>query len=127
MTLRHTNARALGAAVFAVILTAPLHGTSTDRYTSHLTFGGAVALPHVTLQAGTYVFERIFAGAPDVVVVRSLDGRTVYFMAPTLPTVRPRSLAANQVVTFGEARRGLPRPIAAWYPAGADLGYAFVY
>ena len=109
------------------MLAAPLQGTSTDRHTSHLTFSGTVALPHVTLQEGTYAFERVFAGAPDVVIVRSLDGRTVYFMATTQPSVRPRALPADQVVTFGEAHRGSPRPISAWYPRGADLGYAFVY
>jgi hypothetical protein len=127
MTTRHTHVTALGAAALALVLVVPVHGTSTDRHTSSLTFSAAVALPHVTLPAGTYVFERVFAGAPSVVVVRSRDGRRVHFMATTQPRVRPLTLAADQVVTFGEADRNQPPPITAWYPRDADLGYGFVY
>jgi hypothetical protein len=127
MTTRHTNVTALGAAAIALILTVPVHGTSTDRHTSYLTFSAAVALPHVTLPAGTYVFERVFAGAPSVVTVRSIDGRTLHFMATTQPRVRPASLLADQVVTFGETSRSGPPPITAWYPRQSDLGYGFVY
>lgn len=127
MTTRHSRATALGAAALTLILAVPVHGTSTDRHTSRLTFNATVALPHVTLPAGTYVFERVFAGAPSVVIVRSLDGRRVHFMATTQPRQRPRALPADQVVTFGEAGRNNPPPITAWYPRDAELGYGFVY
>ena len=103
-----------------------MHGTSNDRLTSQLTFGGTVALPDVTLIAGTYAFERVFAGAPDVIVVRGIDGRKVYFMATTQPSVRPAGMRPDEVVTFGEAA-GDPAPITAWYPRGAELGFGFVY
>jgi hypothetical protein len=127
MTTRSTNLTALGAVALTLIIAAPVHGTSTDRHTSHLTIGGAVRLPGVTLSPGTYVFERVFAGAPDVVIVRGIDGRKVYFMATTQPSMRPHTLPADQVVTFGEAGRNTPPPITAWYPRGAEPGYAFVY
>lgn len=127
MTTRHSILTALGAATLTVFLAVPVHGTSTDRHTSRLTFSDTVALPHVTLPAGTYVFERVFAGAPSVVIVRSLDGRNVHFMATTQPRVRPRGLPADQVVTFGEAGRNSPPAITAWYPRDAELGFGFVY
>lgn len=115
---------ALGVAATAP---APVYGRANDRLTNQLTFGGAVALPGVTLVPGTYVFERVFAGAPDVVVVRGIDGRKVYFMGTTQPRVRPAELRPDEVVTFGEFRRGTPRSITAWYPRGAELGFGFVY
>ena len=127
MTTRHTNVTALGAAAVDLVLTVPVHGASTERHTSYLTFSAAVALPQVTLPAGTYVFERVFAGAPSVVIVRSIDGHRVHFMAATQPRVRPLGLPGDQVVTFGETGRNDPPPITAWYPREVELGYAFVY
>lgn len=126
MTTPHAQAAALAAAI-ALVLSVPVHGASTERHTSYLTFSAAVALPHVTLPAGTYIFERVFAGAPSVVIVRGIDGRRVHFMASTQPRIRPLTLPADQVVTFGEADRDRPRPITVWYPREAELGYAFVY
>jgi hypothetical protein len=127
MTTRNRTLTAVATIALEVVAAAPVHAIANDRLTSHLTFGGTVALPGVTLLPGTYIFERAFAGAPDVVIVRGIDGRRVYFMATTQPRVRPASLAPDEVVTFGERQRGGPLPITGWYPQGAELGYAFVY
>jgi hypothetical protein len=127
MTTGFRKMTAVAAMTLGVAATAPVHGSTNDRLTSQLTFGGAVALPGVTLIAGTYAFERVFAGAPDVIVVRGIDGRKVYFMGTTQPRVRPAGMRPDEVVTFGEGRRGTPPPITAWYPRGAELGFGFVY
>jgi hypothetical protein len=127
MTTGFRKMTAVATMTLGVAATAPVHGGVNDRLTSHLTFGGAVALPGVMLSPGTYVFERVFAGAPDVVVVRGIDGRKVYFMGTTQPRVRPSGMRPDEVVTFGEGRRHAPRPITAWYPRGAELGFGFVY
>jgi hypothetical protein len=127
MTTGFKKMTAVATLTLGVAATAPVYGRANDRHTSQLTFGRAVALPGVMLHPGTYVFERMFAGAPDVVIVRSVDGRKVYFMASTQPRVRPAGFRPDEVVMFGEARRGAPRPIAAWYPRGAELGFGFVY
>ena len=127
MTTGFRKMTAVATLTLGVAATAPVYGRANDRLTSQLTFGRAVALPGVTLYPGTYIFERVFPGAPDVVVVRSVDGRKVYFMASTQPRVRPAGMRPDEVVTFGEARRGAPRPIATWYPRGADLGFGVVY
>ena len=100
---------------------------ATDRQTTYVTFSGAVALPGVTLEPGTYVFERVAAGTPDAVVVRGADHRTVHYMGTTQPSARPAWLAGGRHIVFGERRAGAPLPIAAWYPTGETFGYRFVY
>ena len=127
MTTGFRKLTAVATMTLGVAATAPVHVRANDRLTSQLTFGDAVALPGATLVPGTYIFERVFAGAPDVVLVRGVDGRKVYFMGTTQPRVRPAGLRPDEVVTFGEFRRGTPLPSTAWYPRGAELGFAFVY
>lgn len=40
---------------------------------------------------------------------------------------KPAQLAADRLVTLGEARPGAPPPVTAWYPQGALRGHAFIY
>lgn len=128
MVTRKSVVAALGALVLGSSLSVPAYGTSaTNLHTNHLTFSGPVALPGVTLPGGTYIFERVVASNPDVVVVRSFDRSKVYYMASTQPTLRPAWLDPIGIVTFGEGRIGAAPPIAAWYPSGEQVGHAFVY
>ncbi len=129
MATRKSVLVALGALILGTSLTMPvLHGTSAvNLHTNHLSFSGPVALPGVTLPGGTYIFERVVATNPDVVVVRSLDRSKVYFMASTQPQLRPAWLPREQSVVLGESRPGTAPPIAAWYPVGEETGHAFVY
>lgn len=122
-----TRSPAMAVLSLAVLMTAGAYAAPTDRHTSHITFTGRAALPGVTLVPGTYVFEQISAGTPDVVVVRSLDRRAVYFMGITQPSVRPASLPPSQSIALREARRGEAPLVAGWYPAGEELGHVFVY
>jgi len=96
---------------------------------TYLTFNGAVALPGVTLAAGTYIFD-LPAGDPSVVRVSSRDGSRVFFTAFTHIVNRPRGSTSDQHVTLGEAASGEPKPIQVWYlstEATAGGGREFIY
>jgi hypothetical protein len=117
------------ALTLAIVLAAGALVTraATDRQTTYVTFSGAVALPGVTLERGSYVFERVAAGTPDAVVVRGADHRKVYYMGTTQPSQRPVWLVHDRHIVFGERKADAPLPIAAWYPTGETFGYRFVY
>lgn len=104
------------------------HPGALASHRNVLTFSGRVALPGVVLAAGTYTFELLDPfGSADVVVVRNRERNRVHYMGLTQPSIRPSSLPADRSVTFGEAPRGMPPPIAAWYPIGESRGYEFIY
>ena len=114
--------------VVAVALLAAGISTTTawsNPRLNYLTFNGAVALPGVTLPAGTYVFEVVGNGG-DVVRVSSKQGRP-YFMGFTQRVERPLNRRAAPIATFGEAPAGTPPPIATWHPIGSSRGHRFIY
>jgi hypothetical protein len=130
MTIRKSVvASVFGVLSLGLVLAAPMHGAerTVALRTNYLTFSGPVALPGVTLQAGTYIFERVLETEPDVVVVRDRDRSKVFYMAFTERTARPAGMKPGQMVSFGEARPGTAPPIAAWYPIGSSAGHRFVY
>jgi hypothetical protein len=128
MTNRRSALAAFVALALALTTGTSIYGTETTAlHTNILTFSGPVALPGVTLSAGTYVFERLDQNNPDIIVVRSHDRSRVYFMAFTGRADRPADLPADRAVTFGEARRGTVPPIAAWYPMNELRGHKFIY
>src|SRR5262245_31032440 len=100
--------------------------TSTRRTT--ITFSREVALPGTVLPAGTYNFELIDPLSRDVVIVRSASSQPkLYFMGMTERISRPAGMSAAQLVDIGEARRGTPPQVLAWFPPSADQGYRFHY
>jgi hypothetical protein len=104
-----------------------IHATSANRLT-YLTFSQPVALPGVTLAAGTYAFELADPTSSASVVSVSNKTRTkAYFMSFTLRIDRPRGMADSSSVSFGEAPRGQARPIVAWYPPDSSTGLQFIY
>lgn len=126
MLTRQSALIAFGAVVLGSLLGAPAHGT-TALHTNTLTFSGPVALPGVTLPTGTYVFEQLDVTSPDTVVVRNRDRSKVFYLGFTQRAQRPTSMRPDRLVTFGEAERGAPARIAAWYPLGESRGHAFLY
>ena len=116
--------------VFAAALTAVMGATAApvSMLTPHvndLTFSHAVALPGVTLAAGTYTFESgPAAGNPNIVRVTTKNGQRVLYMGFTIPLGRPTGASP---VVFGEAVAGAPTPIVAWYPIGSSRGFEFRY
>ncbi|MGH9140962.1 MAG: hypothetical protein ACRD2I_07460 [Vicinamibacterales bacterium] len=120
----------LGVAVVMFVLALAQHvaaGSMSGRAT-YLTFSHAVRLPSVTLSPGTYVFELLDPGnAAGVVLVRSRDRRTSYYMGLTNATDRPRGLRLDASVSMGESAAGTAPPITVWWPIGTLTGRAFIY
>lgn len=127
MTISKSVLAVFGVLTMGLVLTVPMHGAGVDYRTNYLTFNGPVALPGVTLQAGTYIFERVVDTDPDIIVVRDRNRSKVYFMAFTQRTERPADMKLSAVVTFAEARPGTAVPITAWYELGSRSGHRFVY
>lgn len=114
-----------GVAAMTMIMAGSVDAFVNARRTNHLTFRVPVALPGVTLAAGTYTFE--VDGRTDVVRVLSRDGSQIYFLGFTTQIQRPAGLPSDRPVTFGEARVGTPWPITAWYPIGESRGHQFTH
>src|SRR5690349_431939 len=100
MTIRKSVLAVFGALTLGLVLTVPMHGAEVAHRTNYLTFSGPVALPGVTLQAGTYIFERVVETEPDIIVVRDRDRAHVYFMAFTERTERPAGMPRDRAVTL---------------------------
>ena len=106
---------------------ASVNATTATRLT-YVTFNGPVALPGVTLAAGTYTFELADPiGASAVVAVRDRTRTKQYFMGFTQRIDRPGGLSREASVSFGEASRGRAKPIVAWYPPDSTTGMKFIY
>lgn len=118
------------AASIAVALVAlgasPARADGCDQLT-FLTFSAPVALPHVTLPAGTYRFVHLDCGTnPHVLSVTSADGTQVYATMltssadRTTPTTRPE-------VILAEMPKGQPEAISAFFYPGETIGDRLVY
>jgi len=119
---------AIGGVLFALVSTAPVNGFGNAHHTTVLSFNTPFALPGMSLPAGTYVFERINTEASlDVVRVMSRDRMKTYAVRLTTAVDRPRNLASNRQIVFGEAKAGVAPRVVAWYPLDSDRGHAFIY
>lgn len=124
--------RRIALTACAVVVVALFGAASTQAWssltrTNHLTFSGAVALPGVVLNAGSYTFEAGPQGIDNHVVrVSSRDGRRILFTGFTTLVTRPQG-SRGVMVSLGEAPAGQPKPIMAWYPAHSAIGYQFRY
>ena len=119
------------AAALVAIGTLTLVGSlnaATMRHTNYITVSAPIALPGVSLPAGTYIFEvPLDRASLDVVRVKSRDGRQVYLTAFTQTVDRPVGAAGRSLLVFGEAVSGVPAPVKIWFPAGERIGHAFIY
>jgi hypothetical protein len=114
-------------AVLALVALAGVRGKATSaELTNSLTFNRPVALPGVTLPAGTYLFERLEGGA-NVVRVTEAKTRRPLYMGFTDPVSRHPTLQVDQLVVLGEATRGEPTRVDMWFPIGLRNGHRFIY
>jgi hypothetical protein len=94
---------------------------------TYFTFNQSVALPGVTLPAGTYMFR---LADPDtsrrVIQVSDRQGTESYALLLTMPAHR-LDAAKDSEVRFLETPAGAPRAINAWWYVGDSTGYQFIY
>lgn len=127
MVTGRTVAAAFGAVVLGLAMEAGSQATSVGRATL-LSFNGPVALPGITLPAGSYMFERALPGDnAHIVRVSSANRKTVYLTTYTQLVPRPDGLPVDRLVMLGEASPGMAPPIKAWFPSGERQGHAFIY
>ncbi len=116
-----------GAAALMLATAAGSDALMAPVTANYLTFDREVALPGRVLPAGAYAFDLMRSDSgTDMVRVSTRNRSRVVFLGFTLRVERPRG-GATDVVTFREAPRGEPAPIAAWYPIRSAEGHAFVY
>lgn len=108
-----------------------LMASGADAFTSdkrtYFTFNQSVALPGVTLPAGTYMFR---LADPDtsrrVIQVSDKNGTQSYALLLTMPAYRNEA-AKDSEIRFLETPAGAPRAINAWWYVGDSTGYEFIY
>ncbi len=126
-----TNRRsilALCVVVLGLMFAATGDARGNINRTTFLTFSGPVALPGVTLEAGTYIFELADPERSlNIVQVLSRNRTKTHLITLTNDVERPKNLQADRQVLFGEASAGAPLPITAWFPVGDAVGHGFIY
>lgn len=106
-------------------LSAPV-AAYTDRHT-RFTFSEPIALPGVTLPAGTYTFRLVDATTGGhVVQVLDKSGTRSYAMLLSIPASRPDT-SREPEVSFMETAPGMPAAVKVWWQEGSALGHEFVY
>ena len=118
--------RLFSASVLVVLVHVMASGA--DAFTSdkrtYFTFNQSVALPGVTLPAGTYMFR---LADPDtsrrVIQVSDKEGTQSYALLLTMPAYRTQA-AKDSEIRFLETPAGAPRAINAWwYVGGVEIPF----
>ena len=121
--------RLFSASVLVVLVHVMASGANAVTFDkrTYFTFNQSVALPGVTLPAGTYMFR---LADPDttrrVIQVSDKKGTEHYAMLLTVPAYR-LDAAKDSEVRFLETPAGAPRAIDAWWYVGDNTGYQFMY
>ena len=97
---------------------------SSER--TFLTFSGAVEMPGVTLQPGTYVFKLADTPSRNVVQVWDNDEKNMIGHWTFVQAERPR-VTEDTVVMFRETREGATPAVQFWYFPGEKIGKEFIY
>jgi hypothetical protein len=89
----------------------------------HLTFSGPIALPGVSLGAGTYIFRKPGTGILQV----SSGDRKPYALLMTRPISRTGPNNRYEIVLGPPVSDGSPRRLVAWFVAGESTGQELMY
>lgn len=115
------------AALF--ILTAPAGADAQgplDKRT-YFTFSHPIALPGVTLKAGTYMFRIANpTGGRKIVQVLSEDGANSYAMLHAIPVHRADA-PDDPEIHFMETPASTPAAVKIWWYPGEKTGHEFIY
>jgi hypothetical protein len=119
-------ATALTLAVLALLAGRATAQQANASERTFLTFTGAVEMPGVTLQPGTYVFKLADTPSRNVVQVwdegeKNMVGHWMFVQAER-PTV-----TEENVVMFRETREGATPAVQFWYYPGEKIGKEFIY
>jgi hypothetical protein len=99
---------------------------TSDKRT-YFTFSQPVALPGVTLPAGTYMFRLADdTTTRKVIQVSNKEGTQSFAMLHTIPEYRSDA-PRDPEVRFMETASGAPIAIRAWWQQGERTGYGFIY
>ena len=119
-------ATALMLAVLALLAgRATAQQTNTSERT-FLTFTGAVEMPGVTLQPGTYVFKLADTPTRNVVQVWDEGEKNMVGHWTFVQAERPQ-VTEDTVVMFKETREGATPAVQFWYFPGEKIGKEFIY
>jgi hypothetical protein len=124
MLKRLISTSALVALVFGAASGAS--ALTSDKRT-YFTFSQPVALPGVTLPAGTYMFR--LADDPTsrkVIQIANKEGTQSFAMLHTMPVYRS-DVPRDPEVRFMETAAGAPIAVRAWWQEGERTGYGFIY
>jgi hypothetical protein len=95
--------------------------------TTKVTFNTPVALPGVTLPAGTYVFKLVNLPATRHVVQVFNEAQDHLFASIlAIPNYRLEP-TENSVLNFSERPPNMPQALRAWFYPGDNFGQEFVY
>jgi len=109
--------------LFAVL---PLTADTWDKKTV-VTFSGPVALPGMTLPAGTYVFKLLNSPSDrHIVQVFNEDQDHLYTTILAIPNYR-LTPTDKTVLNFNEVAPGKAQAVRAWFYPGDNFGQEFVY
>jgi hypothetical protein len=101
--------------------------TTTSDKRTYFTFSQPVALPGVTLPAGTYMFRLADdTTTRKVIQVANKQGTESFAMLHTMPAYR-MDPPNDPEVRFMETASGAPIAVRAWWAPGETTGYAFIY
>lgn len=121
----------LMATVLVMAVLALLAGRVTAQQTNttertFLTFTGAVEMPGVTLEPGTYVFKLADTPTRNVVQVWDQGEKNMIGHWTFVQAERPQ-VTEDTVVMFKETREGATPAVQFWYFPGEKIGKEFIY
>jgi hypothetical protein len=121
--------RLTSASVLVVLVCALASGANafTSDKRTYFTFTQPVALPGMTLPAGTYMFR---IANPDtsrnVIQVANKQGTESYALLHTVQASRPEA-AKDSEIRFRETAAGAPPAVGSYWYMGERTGYEFIY
>lgn len=119
-------ATALVLAVIAMLAGRVTAQETNTQEKTFLTFSGAVEMPGVTLEPGTYVFKLADSPSRNVVQVWDKDEKRMLGHWTFVQAERPR-VTSDTVVMFKETREGSTPAVQYWYFPGEKIGKEFLY
>jgi len=121
--------RLTSASVLVVLVCALASGANafTSDKRTYFTFNQPVALPGMTLPAGTYMFRIANTETSrNVIQVANKQGTESYALLNTVQATRPDAPKDSEI-RFLETAAGAPAAVGTYWYMGERTGYEFVY